>query len=185
MATAAPPLPCADDDVAQAIVAKWNADPRLSQGTQPLVPGGIQNGRLSSYQPGAAEQQPATPGSPTFGTPASATAQATQAPIARRVPYASVDVTKAREGNHQTGGDYIDFRLATIEIRGRKPDVAAAVAYARNAKVFNRQPLPTLAPFLTCLQQEGDDLRQDQAMKAGEDVWVGTIVLEVWTQRPE
>ncbi|MFX6234561.1 hypothetical protein ABTF60_19050, partial [Acinetobacter baumannii] len=41
------PLPSADDDVAAAVVKVWQADPQLTK----LVPGGLERGRLSSYQP--------------------------------------------------------------------------------------------------------------------------------------
>lgn len=155
-------MPSADNDVAQAFAAKWDADSGLTA----LVPGGLQQGRLSSYQPG------------------------TDPRVERSKPYASFDVTKSREGTHQTPGPggiwtRIDYRLVKLEIRGLKPDVEKVLAYIADNRVFNRRALQTQAPFMACLQLDDDDLAEDEATKKGEDIWVGTVKLEVWTQRNE
>lgn len=193
-------LPCADDDAAQAVVAKWNADVNLPT----LVPGGIQQGKLSSWQPNAAEYEPATGKQPAGSMGATGTAavgnasaiQSQQAQGLRKMPYAGFDVTVSRPGIHQTTTGlydyYLDFRLVVIEIRGLKPAVANVMAYLRQTQpgvplsgLFNRQTLATQATFIGCVQAEADDLREDPAPKAGEDIWIGTVRFEVWTQRPE
>jgi len=156
-------LPSPNDDVARAVVEKWSADGTLAA----LVPGKLQQARLSSYQPEGGASEP------------------------RQSPYANLTVTKEKEGLHQTFGHYLDFRLATVEVRGRKADVEAALEYVRDPNgdqsggLFNRQTLNTVAPFVACLQLEEDDLRQDPEQKAADDVWIGTIRLSVWTARPE
>ncbi len=150
-------LPSANDDVARAIVLKWAATAALIE----LVPGGLQQGRLSSFQSGVEPKR------------------------ARAVPYAHFEVKKGKEGVHQTGGDCIDWRSVRIEVRGLKADVENVLEYLRNNRAFNRATLQTQATFLACLQTEDDDLKEDDAPRAGEDIWVGCVALEVATQRPE
>jgi len=157
-------LPSPHDDVAQAVEGKWKAD----DGLQRLVPGGLQQSRLSSFQPGIEPK------------------------VARALPYATFDVAKGDESLHQTSGAYLDYRKVVIEIRGLKAGVEAVLAYVRDPAgnqvsggLFNRQTLQTQAPFVGCTQAEDDDLKIDPDTRAGEDIWIGTIQLSVMTARPE
>lgn len=151
-------MDAADRDIAQAIERQWAAFPELAT----LVPGLLQRGRLSSYQPGSSP------------------------PIARLVPYAQLTVTKTAPGMHQTSPSaYIDIRRATIKVYGLEAAVAPVLAYIRENTVFNRQTLNTQARFMACTQDGDGTITQDEERKQGEDVWVGTIDLDVWTQRNE
>ncbi len=157
-------LPSAHDDVAKAVEAKWNGD----SGLQKLVPGGLQQARLSSFQPGVEPK------------------------VIRSLPYAVFMVSKGDNSLHQTNGPYLDFRDVLIEIRGLKADVEAALEHIRDPAgdqttggLFNRATLNTEANFVGCTQAEDDDLKIDDDTRAGEDIWTGTIHLNVMTARPE
>lgn len=154
----------ADDDVAQATMKKWYGDAELPGS----VPGGLQRGRLTSFQPNVqadnAEQAPSVPN--------------------KRVwPYATFAVAKLEAGLHDTGNVYVDRRLVTIEVRGTHQHVQDVMPMIRTA--FNRKRLETLAPFLSCLQDDDPDITEDPARAEGEDVWIGSAKLHVTTDRDE
>ena len=167
----------AADDIAQAVLKQWT---RFGLDTQ--VPGGLQRERLSSFQPGDSTQQPAVP---------PVQQSVFERTVPRKRPYASFSVVKGRDALHQTSGGYADCRLVTIEIRGLESEVSAALTSIRDQKVFNRQtpqtnaPLQTSSPFMACIQWDSDEIREDAARKQGENVWIGTLRFECWTERAE
>lgn len=159
-------LPSPNDDTAQAFVRRWNEFGQLVT----LVPGGLEQGRLSGFQPGTTPQ-----------------------PEHRRLsPYATFDVTKSRDGIHQTGtGNYVDFRKVQLRIWGTHPAVEEVIRFLRDpagdgsVRVFNRVYLSTVAPNMGIVQLEENDLRKDDVTKDGEDVWMADLFYESWTSRPE
>ena len=156
-----------DDDVAQAFVAKWNADTTLVS----LVPGGLEQGRLSSFQPNAA---------PTGEE---------KLPPERKRPYATFQVKQGPVPNEEdTGGDFIDHRQVDLEIRGLRKDVAAALGRARSTELYIRNTswdVPNVVRFMGCLEIPGDDLSKDDTggTKDGEETWVGRLSLHVMNHR--
>lgn len=156
-----------DDDVARALVAKWGGS-----GLPSLVPGGLEQDRLTSSQPGA---------------PAAAQ---DAAPQARQEPYATFKVEELQEPDLSTGGQYIDHRRVMIEIRGAKDAVGAALdaagdLYIQQPLLFPTGEFPKVVggQAMAMLELGADDLRKDTTTKAGEDKWVGTLGLHVMTHR--
>ena len=154
-----------DEDVAVAFVAKWNADVTLTD----LVVGGLEQGRLSSFQPNAAPDGE------------------TQLPPQRKLPYAKFEVKQGPIPNEEdTGGEFIDHRQVDLEIRGLKPGVVAALTRARAGGLFIRGEweVPNAVRFMACLEIPGDDLMKDEGgTKDGEELWVGRLGLHVMTHR--
>lgn len=147
----------ADEDTARGIVARW----RASNDLLGQVPGGLEQDRGTSSQPDA------------------------HPPVARLVPYATFRVDKFAEPQICTGGDYIDQRLVTIEIRGLEAAVATALETAR-ARFIQEELLLTDAvggKAMGMLEVGVDDLMKDPATKAGEDIWVGALHLQVMSHR--
>ncbi len=156
----------ADDDVAQAVKQKWYAATTLV----PMVPGGLQRGRLSSFQPDAAPAPHPEPDADTL--------------LSKRVlPYARFQVSKSQPGIHNTGTIYVDIRLVTIEVYGLRAQVEEILSIIRDDQIFNRQTLATEAGFLACLQMDDPDVVEDETRRHGEGIWIGTVKLEVWTDR--
>lgn len=150
----------ADDDAAQAVVKRWKANADLVA----AVPGGIEWDRLTSFLPDADPKK------------------------TRHQPYAKMMVEAgpaATESPHSTGGAYIDCRLVTIEIRGPKAGVESARSIIRTQTIFNRQTLLTQQPLVGCRQLDDESAKKDEHTKDAEDVWVGTVRLHIWTDRPE
>jgi len=88
------------------------------------------------------------------------------------------------------GAVWLDKRKVTITVRGARADVVAAVAAVRD--IFNSKlgtpagtpfTLPSGAPFLVWEPRRDTALQEDEATKAGRDVWQGIIEGLVWTQR--
>lgn len=157
----------ADDDAAQAVMKKYNATPGLVA----LVPGGLERGRLHSFQPNVAHGD--HPSHPDDLLPR------------RQKPYATFEVTKGEGGQHNTGSVFIDVRAVRLEFRGKESEIRAILSYIISNQVFNRQTLATESPFMACLVAEDQDMKKDPATKDGEDVWIGTYPFNVWTNRQE
>ena len=154
----------ADDDAAQAVFKRYNS----FDGLKALVPGGLERGRLTSFQPNAHS---------THGED--------DTPPRRLTPYGTMEVTKGQEAMHNTGSVFVDVRLVRMEFRGKESLVRAILSYIITNQVFNRQTLETESPFMACLVAEEQDMKKDPATKDGEDVWIGTYAFSVWTNRPE
>lgn len=159
-----------DDDVAQAVVTKWNLDPNLMP---QLVPGGLEQDRVTPTQPNAeAPQTVVVPAPP------------------RAMPWATFKVDKFQDPDLSTGGRAIDHRLVTIEIRGLKPDAAKALSAARGLFIQKVLLMPA-AQFpnvvggmaMAVLEVGADDLHKDETVRAGEDIWVGALAMHVMTDR--
>lgn len=158
----------ADEDVARAVVRKWRASSLPS-----LVPGGLEQDRLGSFQPEAPAAVPDAN------------------PQAREEPYAKFKVDKLQEPELSTGGQYIDHRAVLIEIRGPKSAVSNAVDAAR--ALYMQQPLPMASAeypkvvgeqAMAVLEIATDDLRKDETPnKQGEDIWIGEVSFHVMTHR--
>lgn len=142
-----------DDDTMTAALSTWNGNAALVA----AVPGGLKAGRLQS---------------PVDGT-----------------PYAQMTVSLGPSGITYMSGTgtgprpCIDNRKLNIEIRGKKADVAAALAIARGVYEGKVLSVPN-AQFMACLMlPESGTLTQDPKTKAGDDVWIGVVAVEVRTSR--
>lgn len=153
-------MSCEDDDVATAVIARW----RTSATLPVLVPGDIERGEeLSSYQPGEPPERR----------------------VARRVPYATLDVKQGPDANIETaGGDYVDHRHVTIAIYGLEADVATALSAARTRFIRQALDVSNVTAFMACLDIPGEGgLKRAEGHRAGEHIWVGTLALVVKTHR--
>jgi hypothetical protein len=157
----------ADDDVAAAVFKRYSA----IDGLVALVPGGLERGRCTSFQPNAA--------------PGDHPSHEDEILRRRGVPYGTFEVTKGDGAQHNTGSWFIDVRLVRMEFRGKESAVRTILEYIVTQQVFNRQTLETASPFMACLIVEDQDMKKDAATKGGEDVWIGTYAFSVWTSRPE
>lgn len=151
-----------DEDVATAILAKWNGDGADASLTQ-LVPGGLTRGELTPLQPGTDPEEK----------------------VARLVPYAGLEVKQGPIPNKpDTGGAYIDNRHATISIYGPKPAVADALRVARTVFIRKTLAVPNVVAFMACLSiDEECGLFEEKLSRAGERIWKGVLALHVMTHR--
>lgn len=138
-----------------------------------LVPGGLEQDRLTPTQPNAEAPQ-------TNVIPA----------LPRKHPWATFRVDKHQDPDLSTGGQAIDHRLVTVEIRGLKPDVTKALGAARGLylqKVLlmptNQFPNVVGGQAMAVLEVAADDLHKDETIRAGEDIWIGTLAAHVMHHR--
>lgn len=146
----------AEEDVAVAVAAVWNASPELAE----AVPGNLQRGRLSSYQANADRNEP------------------------RQEPYAGFEVSQGPYANVDlSDGTRIDYRHVRVQIWGLKAAVARALPLLR--PLFNRTtyPVPNSTLLGSVEVPATNELKQDEHTKRGEDVWIGTYEFWVSTQR--
>jgi hypothetical protein len=87
---------------------------------------------------------------------------------------------------------WLDKRRVTLTVRGVRADVVTALAAVRD--LFNSRTgtpagtpfaLPSGAPFLLWEPRRDTMLEEDEATKAGKDVWQGIVEALVWTQRAQ
>jgi len=150
-----------DNDTELAVQTAWATDTTTLPG---LFPHGLVVGRMKSLIPGTDVQA----GKPT----------------------ANLDCQLDSRTALAFGAVWLDKRRVTITVRGVRADVVAAVAAIRG--IFNSKlgfaggtpfALPSGAPFLVWEPRRDTALQEDEATKAGKDVWQGIIEGILWTQR--
>lgn len=148
----------ADTDVAAAWVSRWKSSAALDV----AVPGGITSDRLTEGRPLASLPE-------------------------RLTPYAELQVTKGKDPEYVSSGDFIDYRKVTVTIFGvGKESLGGVVSAARH--VFD-SPAPldfSHAPAVTGhmrTQPLGDTEAPDENRKQGEDLRKAVLEWVVWTHR--
>lgn len=100
------------------------------------------------------------------------------------LPYAQVNSELARRELSGTAGGWMDHRKVTLKVWGQKADVVTvqgilvALFHRRTRLVY-----PSGARFIRWWPDSGATLTQDPATKDGRDVWISTMVADVWSVR--
>jgi hypothetical protein len=150
-----------DVDTQRAVQSAWGTDTTTLPG---LFPRGLTVGRLKSLIPG----QDVQAGKPT----------------------ANLDCQLDSRPALSFGGIWLDKRKVTITVRGVRADVVTALGTIRS--IFNSnlgQPggtpftMPSGAAFLFWEPKRDTTVQEDEATKAGRDVWQGILEALCWTER--
>jgi len=150
-----------DDDIQRAVQTAWKTDTTTLPG---LFPGGLIVGRMKSLIPGT--------------------------DIVAGKPTANLDCRLDSRTALSFGATWLDKRTVTITVRGVRADAVTAASAIR--AIFNSDlgrpagkpfAFPSGAPFMLWEPRRDVMIKEDEATKAGKDVWQAIIEGIVWSVR--
>ena len=149
-----------DQDTERGVQAAWATDTTTLPA---LFPHGLVTGRLKSLIPGS--------------------------DVVAGTPTANLDCQLDSRVALAFGAIWLDKRKVTITVRGVRADVVTAMGVLRG--IFNSNlgqggtpfSLPSGAPFLLWETRQDTSVQEDEATKAGRDVWQGILEALCWTER--
>jgi hypothetical protein len=155
------PADVIDDDTEKAVLAAWATDTTTLPALFSKPP---TTGRLRSLIPGT--------------------------DLVAGKPTANLDCQLDSRPALAFGGVWLDKRKVTLTVRGVRVDVVTAMKAIRG--IFNSNlgqtggtpfTMPSGAAFIVWEPRRDTTLKEDEATKAGKDVWQGILEALCWTQR--